>query len=295
MGGNTPPDVTNPGAQTNAEGNTVSLQIVASDVDLPPQTLTYSASNLPGGLSIDPVSGLISGNINYHAAAQSPYNVTVSVTDGITPVSQSFTWTVTNAASGLCGSDPTLVGCWPMEEGSGAVVIDSTSFGNDGNITGSPTWVTGKVGTYALILNGTTQYATIPDSNSLDIASNRITLATWIKPEQTTTQNLIKKAVNSNTNGYELSLAAAGSAADQKYFVRFNQTESGDHYRVNSTINYLNNDTWVHVAATYDGTTIKLYINGVLNNSLTPIVPFTIAANSLPLGIGADSNWWKQI
>ena len=78
VGGNTPPDVTNPGAQTNAEGNTVSLQIVASDVDLPPQTLTYSASNLPGGLSIDPVSGLISGNINYHAAVQSPYNVTVT-------------------------------------------------------------------------------------------------------------------------------------------------------------------------------------------------------------------------
>ena len=39
---NDPPVVTNPGAQTNAEGDTVSLQIVASDVDGP--ALTYSAA-----------------------------------------------------------------------------------------------------------------------------------------------------------------------------------------------------------------------------------------------------------
>ena len=102
-----------------------------------------------------------------------------------------------------------------MEEGSGTMVIDATANGNDGNLTGSPSWVTGKTGAYALYLSGHAN-ALAPDDPSLDIA-NQITLAAWVKPEQTTTQNLIKKAVNSDTNGYELSLAAAGSAADQEY------------------------------------------------------------------------------
>ena len=36
------------------------------------------------------------------------------------------------------GSDANLVGCWQMEEGSGAVLIDATANGNDATITGSP-------------------------------------------------------------------------------------------------------------------------------------------------------------
>ena len=73
--------------------------------------------------------------------------MTVTVNDGnggSTPVN--FTWNVSQAASGLCGNDPNLVACWPMEEGSGEFVIDATVNGNDGNITGSPTWVAGKNG-----------------------------------------------------------------------------------------------------------------------------------------------------
>ena len=285
---NHPPVVTNPGPQASSEGQVVSLQISASDPDTP---LIYSATGLPEGLGIDTGTGEIAGTITYHAGEASPYAVTITVADslgGSTPVN--FTWTVNQAASGLC-SDPTagLVGCWPMEENAGTVLIDATAYGNDGNLTGSPSWVTGKTGAYALYLNGSTN-ALVPDDPSLDIA-NQITLAAWVKPEQTTTQNLIKKAVNSNTNGYELSLAAAGSAADQKYFVRFNQTTSGDTYRVNSTMKYpADGSTWVHVAATYDGTTIRLYLAGVLNNSLTPTTPPAIVTNNLSLGIGADSN-----
>ena len=69
--------------------------------------------------------------------------------------------------------------------------------------------------------------------------------------------------------------------------MRFNQTTSGDTYRVNSTMKYpADGSTWVHVAATYDGTTIRLYVDGVLNNSLTPTTPPAIVTNNLSLGVG---------
>ena len=51
---NTPPTVTNPGDQTSETGAAVSLPIAAADAD--GDTLTYSATGLPTGLGIDPVS-----------------------------------------------------------------------------------------------------------------------------------------------------------------------------------------------------------------------------------------------
>jgi predicted extracellular nuclease len=96
---NSAPVVTNPGDQTDAAATAVSLQIVANDADN--DTLAYSATGLPAGLSIDSASGLISGTINNNAAADSPYSVVVTVEDDATPAlsdTASFTWTVTTPA-----------------------------------------------------------------------------------------------------------------------------------------------------------------------------------------------------
>jgi hypothetical protein len=78
-------------------GKAASLQIAASD-SASGQTLTYSASGLPAGLSISSTTGLISGTPTTAATS----SVTVSATDttGATG-SASFTWTV-SAAGGSC-------------------------------------------------------------------------------------------------------------------------------------------------------------------------------------------------
>ncbi len=87
-----------------------------------------------------------------------------------------------------------------------------------------------------------------------------------------------------NTNGYELSLSSAN-----KVFVRFNQQTSSDTYRINSTTNYpTDGTTWIHAAATYDGSTIRLYINGVQEGSDLAMAD-PIATNSLPLALGWES------
>ena len=88
-----PPVVTNPGPQTNAEGDPVSLQVVATDTDSP--TLDYSSLGLPPGLFIGSTTGLIEGTISPGAAADSPYSVQVSASDGHDTDTESFTWTVT--------------------------------------------------------------------------------------------------------------------------------------------------------------------------------------------------------
>ena len=92
----------------NTVGDVVSLQMNAADLDLE-DTLSYSAANLPAGLSIDPSSGLISGVIAAGADASSPYTVLVTVTDNGSPqesANTSFAWTVN--AEGPSNNAPTL-------------------------------------------------------------------------------------------------------------------------------------------------------------------------------------------
>jgi len=87
--------VTNPGNQTTTVGTSVSLQIHATD-SASGQTLTYSATGLPAGLSISS-SGLISGTPT--TAGTSSVTVTAKDTTGASG-SASFTWTVN--ATGTC-------------------------------------------------------------------------------------------------------------------------------------------------------------------------------------------------
>jgi hypothetical protein len=95
-GGNTV-TVTSPGNQTSTVGTAASVPIHASD-SASGQTLTYSATGLPAGLSINSSSGLISGTPT--TAGTSNVTVTAKDTTGATG-SASFTWTV--SSSGGCG------------------------------------------------------------------------------------------------------------------------------------------------------------------------------------------------
>lgn len=86
--------------QVTGEGDPVSLQVTATDPDAPAQTLTWSASGLPPGLSLDASTGAITGTLPTGAAAASPYAVTVTVTDTDGASAQvSFAWVVAIANS----------------------------------------------------------------------------------------------------------------------------------------------------------------------------------------------------
>ena len=86
--------LTAPGDQTASEGSSASLALSATYSGS--GTLTYSATGLPAGLSINPSSGVITGTPGYGASVAGPYAVTVVAQDGTYSTEQSFNWTITS-------------------------------------------------------------------------------------------------------------------------------------------------------------------------------------------------------
>lgn len=86
---NAAPTLVNPGDQTHDVGLLVALALDGSDPD--GTAVTYGASGLPSGLSLDTATGLIAGTL----LSAGSFNVTVSASDGSLTTSQSFVWTVT--------------------------------------------------------------------------------------------------------------------------------------------------------------------------------------------------------
>ncbi|MGW1257815.1 putative Ig domain-containing protein [Streptomyces sp. NPDC002513] len=116
--------VTNPGSQSTTTGGSASLQISASDSA--GAALTYSATGLPTGLSINSSTGLISGT----ASTAGTYNVTVTAQDTTgASGSASFTWTV-SSSGGTCTSTQ-LLGNPGFESGNTAWTASSGVITND--------------------------------------------------------------------------------------------------------------------------------------------------------------------
>lgn len=89
---NNAPSLNSPGDLSSAEGQTISLQLVANDLDADP--LTFTKTGLPPGLTLNTSTGLISGTVAYTAAGV--YSTTLRASDTYDTTSASFTWTVAN-------------------------------------------------------------------------------------------------------------------------------------------------------------------------------------------------------
>ncbi|WP_037853301.1 putative Ig domain-containing protein [Streptomyces sp. NRRL S-340] len=118
--------VTNPGSQSTTTGGSVSLQIKAADSA--GAALTYSATGLPTGLSVNSSTGLITGT----ASTAGTYQVTVTAKDSTgASGSTSFTWTVGTGGGGTCTASQLLAnpgfesGTASWTASSGVITTDS--------------------------------------------------------------------------------------------------------------------------------------------------------------------------
>jgi len=166
------------------------------------------------------------------------------------------------------------VAAYGFNEGSGTVVTDVSGNGNNGTISGATWTASGKYGT-ALSFNGTNALVTINNAASLQLTSG-MTLEAWVYP--TTVSNKWRDVIYKGNNNYYLE----GSSNNSRRPALGGTFGSPIYGTAALTAN-----TWTHLAGTYDGATMSLYINGVQVTSRAQTG--AIATSTNPLQIGGDS------
>lgn len=124
-------------------------------------------------------------------------------------------------------------------------------------------------------------------------------ISAWIYPTSNTGYRTIvsKQNLDDTKNGYSLYCYAGSGSTSNLVFEIADAVDRSNVYVYNS----LNNNTWYHIVATYDGVTMKVYINGVLQpTTATTRVPVTTVSDFLigayiDFGAAISSSWVGKI
>jgi hypothetical protein len=198
--------VTNPGSQTGTVGTAASLQIKATD-SASGQTLTYSATGLPAGLSINSSTGLITGTPTTAAT----YSVTATAKDttGATG-SASFSWTINPASSGCTAAQ--LLGNPGFETGS---ISPWTS--TSGVLTNTDEGVPAQAGSWLAWLDGygSAHTDTLAQTVTIPATCNSAVFTYWVEVNSTTTNTSNKLVLEVlNSSGTVLQTIPVATAAN---------------------------------------------------------------------------------
>ena len=171
---------------------------------------------------------------------------------------------------------PDLVSWW-SGDGNAEDFVD----GNHGALKNGATYTAGRVD-QAFSFDGLDDYVEVPDANNLDI-TNELTIDAWfynkgnIDPRMRW-QRIIHKNYREN---YEMWI----DDFNRKLSFRIGDGTVNNIATLSSgtTIQF---DTWYHVAAVYDGSSMKLYLNGDLSNSMSTTAITALGITTDPVIIG---------
>lgn len=184
-----------------------------------------------------------------------------------------LTWTVQAPQTAPAG----LVAHYRFDEGTGTTAQDSSELGHHGTLQGGPIWEAGQAG-MALRFDGVDDFVAVPDAPALDLGAQGSMMA-WVRLETLGRWHSVIAKGQANTDpahNYGLEI----TDTNRIRCILGNGTAA---LRLDASVSPVTGQFY-HLACTWDGSTVRLYINGTLDRSTAQTV--TPAANSAPLFIG---------
>jgi hypothetical protein len=180
--------------------------------------------------------------------------------------------------------DASLIGFWPLDESNTSTAYDYSGTNATGSWYGAQVgtagyYSSGKVGPYAGAFDGTSTYVNNVANNAAFTLTNAVTMVAWVKVNASgTDQKIISKrpsyVLTVFTNNIpETEIFIGGSSQDTR-------SAGGGTTLVNGV--------WYQIAGTYDGHSLKTYVNGVLDRQIAVTGTMDSTAYSLNLGKTAD-------
>lgn len=180
---------------------------------------------------------------------------------------------------------PSLVAAYNFDEGSGTLLTDRSGNGNTGTIQNA-TWVAGKYGTALKFTGAANSLVNVPDAASLQL-TNGMTIEAWVNVSTLSSLDSgwiagVAKEYRQAGNDIEYGLyVASGTNTGPGGHVYINGKDTAATGTTKVALN-----TWTFLTTTYDGATLRTYVNGtqVASKALTG----NIAVTTDPLRLGGD-------
>ena len=179
----------------------------------------------------------------------------------------------------------------PFDEGIGTTATDLSAHQNHGTLY-KASWTRGKYGSSIELKGEPGGWVEVPDAPSLDI-TDEITLMAWVCPTQFTSESLrmvVKTWIPDTAPWMVYGLYhEANTNGRPRFSISVNEQERAT---LAEHAPQLPLDEWTHLAATYDGTQMKLYYNGELEAEMA--ATGKIDTNDVPLSIGRNNEGDKE-
>lgn len=179
------------------------------------------------------------------------------------------------------GDDPSLMGWWKLDDEGADVAPDSSIWGRHGTLYGNPWWVPGHIGE-ALRFDGYDDYVDTNYYENLPVW----TVSAWVISPRAPTQGRVGGPVHREAN-YQFNWDH-----DNPQFRGTAALLIGDIWYPASFGSLFANQ-WYHLAATFDGSSLKAYVNGdlITTNTQAQGIP-TWEPESLKIGRHAAGPWY---